>query len=73
MSTFSHTLRSASPKPLLLLPGNVSARAGAPAEAPHVREDIGLGAMRGLAFAMLCNVILAAIAIAGWQLWRIFH
>lgn len=56
----------------LSLANNVSSIAEAPSEDPRFRED-ELGTMRGLAFAMLCNIILAVVAIAGWHLWRLFQ
>lgn len=77
MSTFSHTLPSAQVKRLSLVQSNVqcnvSANSEAPVEEQRFRERPRLGAMRGLVFAVICDIILAAIAIAGWQLWRIFR
>lgn len=68
MSTFSHTLRPESARRLSLVPSDASA-----AEEFPVRNERGLGAMRGLALALACDIILAAIAIAGWQLWRLLR
>lgn len=73
MSTLSHTLPSAQVKRLSLVQGNVSANSEAHTEEPRFREGARLGAMRALAFAVLCDIILAAIVIAGWQLWRLFR
>lgn len=33
------------------------------------KED-GLGCMRGLAVAMLCNIVLGLMIVGAWELWR---
>lgn len=29
------------------------------------------GAYRGLCFAVACNIVLAVLGVAGWELWRL--
>ena len=36
-------------------------------------EDHGLGAMRGLAFAVLIEAAMALFAGVGWELWRMIR
>lgn len=36
-------------------------------------EDHGLGAMRGLAFAVLMEAAMALLAGVGWELWRMIR
>jgi hypothetical protein len=33
----------------------------------------GLGAFRGLAFALVFEGLLGVVAFSGWQLWRVLH
>ncbi|HYK38164.1 hypothetical protein [Alloacidobacterium sp.] len=73
MSTLSHMLPPTQVKRLSLVHGYISVSSEALTEEPPFREETGLGTMRGLVFAVLCDIILAAIAIAGWQLWRLFR
>lgn len=72
MSTLSHTLLPAQASRISLVRDNISASPEVPPEESCI-QPARLGAMRALTFALLCDIILAAIAIAGWQLWRLFH
>jgi hypothetical protein len=31
------------------------------------------GAYRGLCFALACNLIVAFVGVAGWEIWRLLH
>jgi hypothetical protein len=64
MSTLSHSLQQIRVNRLKL------AEADQPQVAP---EDDGLGCVRGLAVAMLCNVIFLLMIAAGWELWRVLR
>lgn len=65
MSTFSHSLPSVHGKGLSL----VSSRAVLQPLDSAVQND-GLGCMRGLAFAMLLNLLFWLIILAGWEVWH---
>ena len=41
--------------------------------AENIYEENPVGVFRGLAFAMLFNVILALSGVAGWELWRLLR
>ncbi len=73
MSTLSHPLEPIRIKRLSVVRKDAAASLEPPLEDIHLRSDDGLGCMRGLAVAMLCNVILASIIIAGWELWRLLR
>ena len=64
MSTISHSLRSIQARHLQLVER---------AEPRGIPEDDGLGCMRGLAVAMICNLIFALMIAAGWGLWRLLR
>jgi Mg/Co/Ni transporter MgtE len=38
-----------------------------------VYEENPVGAFRGLAFAMVFNLMLALMAVGGWELWRMLR
>ena len=71
MSTFSHPLEPIRIRHLSLVGKDDSITAEASLEDMHLSAGHGLGFMRGLAFAMLFNIILASVIVAGWELWRI--
>ena len=41
--------------------------------AENIYEENPVGVFRGLAFAMVFNVILALSGVAGWELWRLLR
>jgi hypothetical protein len=41
--------------------------------ADDIYEESPVGVFRGLAFAMVFNVILALTGVAGWELWRLMR
>jgi hypothetical protein len=71
MSTLSHTFHPATAKRLSLVHTDAFPTE-ASAERFHPADD-GLGCMRGLAVAMLCNVVFVLIIAAGWELWRLLR
>lgn len=73
MSTFSHPLEPIRIKRLSVVRKDAPVTAEPSREDMHLRSDDGLGCIRGLAVAMLCNVILASIILAGWELWRLLR
>lgn len=73
MSTFSHPLEPIRIKRLSVVRKDTPTIAEPSQEDMHLYGDDGLGCMRGLAVAMLCNVILASIVIVGWELWRLLR
>jgi hypothetical protein len=73
MSTLSHTLQPTHAEHLSFAHNDVDISTGALTEEPRIPTDDGLGCMRGLAIAILFNIILASAVIAGWQLWRILR
>ena len=73
LSTVSHPLEPIRIKHLSVVRKDAPVTAEPSPEDIHLRVDDGLGCMRGLAVAMLCNVILASIIVAGWELWRLLH
>ena len=64
MSTFSHSLQ------VIRVNGRRLVKTDEPQAVP---EDDGLGCMRGLAVAMLCNVVFVLMVAAGWELWRMLR
>jgi hypothetical protein len=73
MSTFSHSVHRVQVDDLLLLPMGADVIAEAPAEERVAPLDDGLGAIRGLASAMVCNVALALLIAAAWEVWRLLR
>jgi hypothetical protein len=71
MSSLSHTLQPTASKHHSIV--HVDGPAEIFSEEPQASTDDGLGCMRGFAVAMLFNIILASVAIASWQLWRILR
>jgi hypothetical protein len=39
----------------------------------RIPADDGLGCMRGLGVAMLCNILLVLVIASGWVLWNSLH
>ena len=73
MSTFSHPLEPIRIRHLSLVGKDDSITAESSLEEMHLSADDGLAFMRGLAVAMLFNIILASVIIAGWELWRLLR
>ncbi|HVW78853.1 MAG TPA: hypothetical protein VHB45_14665 [Alloacidobacterium sp.] len=63
MSTFSHSLPSAHGKRLSLV-----SRTEPPLNT--IAHDDGLGCMRGLAFAMLFNLVFWGVIFGAWEIWH---
>jgi len=72
MSTFIHSLQLVHNRGLELVQRDTAPKA-ASAKEFRVPADDGLGCMRGLAVAMLCNIFLVLIIAGGWGLWFLLH
>lgn len=57
----------------ILLPRPADARRGVDENEECEPLDSGGGALRGLAFAILFNVLLVLVGVGAWQLWRILR
>ena len=74
MSTFSHSLQPVRVRHLSLVQkSTLHNTAALLEEEPFAPADDGLGCMRGLAIAMLCNIVLALVGTACWELWRLLR
>ncbi|QNI33660.1 hypothetical protein H7849_06950 [Alloacidobacterium dinghuense] len=72
MSTLSHSLHSIPVNDFKLLSDDPAIEAVSTEESADPVDD-GLGAIRGFVAAMLCNVVLALLAVGGWGLWRVLR
>ncbi len=70
MSTFSHSLQPIRIRHLSLVPKDVRVEAEFSIEDSLAPADDGLGCVRGIAVAMVCNLIFALMVAAGWGLWH---
>jgi hypothetical protein len=72
MSTLSHSLQLVHGRRIKLAQFDAASETAAREEF-HIPEDDGLGCARGFAVAMLCNILLALVIAAGWELWRLLR
>lgn len=73
MSTFSHSLDRVRVRKLQLVRTDARVTANSTPEEFIAKPDDGLGAIRGLALAMMFNAAIALPVTGAWELWRLFR
>jgi hypothetical protein len=73
MGTFGNSLQSSGLNQITLVRTNPALRTDETAEEASIVLDDGLGCVRGIAFAMLFNVVFALTIAGAWEAWRLLR